>query len=337
MNDNDNKETSHKNETPATERREADTPGLSKRAVSNPPARPLEIPPPSSAPREFLKAQSCPVFHQVAQQPAPAPVTPPPTSAPTEFLAVQQWKKPSEKGPAGLMDDFLESAGTGPPPEFDSGIWRLQDQGVEAEADKTNSAAADAGQPMRIRGIPLARDEEITRILLSNEGLSDTLPPSGQALILTNRRLIAFRGAEGFRDTHMAKTSDIKQFSIRTGQRNWNAILQGVLMMAGGGLLYLVVSYWLAGQIRGPNIPALNIDVAPLITLLIILAGLLVLLQNYFTRPAGAIVFRGAGLELGFPFHSALDIEQIYEFVDLAQITTQRNGGAADAETLEEG
>ena len=61
---------------------------------------------------------------------------------------------------------------------------------------------------------------------------------------------------------------------------------QGLMIMVGGAFLYLIVGYWLAGQVSGPNVPVLNIDVAPLIALLIILAGLFVLASNYFTRPA---------------------------------------------------
>ena len=88
--------------------------------------------------------------------------------------------------------------------------------------------------------------------------------------------------------------------------------------------LYVVVAYWLTGQISGPNVPLINIDVAPLVALLIVLAGLLVLLQNYFTRPAGAVMLRGPGVELSFPFRSALDIQQIYNFLDEVQLVSQR-------------
>ena len=99
----------------------------------------------------------------------------------------------------------------------------------------------------------------------------------------------------------MARTTQITQCSVRTGQRNWGAVLQGLMIMVGGAFLYLVVGYWLAGQISGPNVPVLNMDVAPFIALLIILAGVFVLLQNYFTRPAGAVVFHGPGVEIVFP------------------------------------
>ena len=332
---NDNESTIEKRETTEPEVQEPDTPVVSKSALSGRQGGPALTPPPPSAPGEFLDAQNRSDGFLPSAPVSPSPVTPPPPSVPTEFLDVQQWKDTSFKGPAGLMEDFLKSDSP-PPKRFETGVWPLQWQEEEPAQAEMKGTLVEVDEPVRIRGVPLTRGEEITRALLPDEGLTDALPPSGQALILTSRRLIAFRGIEGFRDTHVARTSDITQFSVRTGQRNWTAILQGILMMVAGGFLYLVVGYWLAGQISGPNVPVLNIDVAPLIALLVILAGLLVLLQNYFTRPAGAVIFRGPGVEVAFPFRSALDLGQIYEFVDLVQQAAQENSNTTDAETFGE-
>lgn len=331
MNDNERAIEEHDATTPETGEPQAAVGPDSERPA------PALTPPPASAPGEFLTAQGGLADRGDAGPSAPDPVTPPPASAPTEFLDVQQWQGRPAPSPAELMADLLSAdaprplfgAGTG---ELESGIWPLPPQ-EPAETE----AAVEVDRPAQIRGFPLARGEEVTRVLLPDAGLSDTVPPSGQALILTSRRLIAFRGAEGFRDTHVARVSSISQFSVRTGQRNWTAVLQGLLLMLCGGFLYLVVGYWLAGRFSGPNVPVLNIDVAPLIALLIILAGLLALLQNYFTRPAGAVIFRGTGLEIAFPFRSALDARQIYEFVDLVQKAGQQDGGAPEAESPEDG
>ena len=320
---NESEETTQEQVATETERMAADAPPPSQPARSVPTGSSALTPPPASAPGEFLKAQNTLADGEVPERPVPLSVTPPPASAPSEFLDVQQWQPTPLGGPAGLMEDFLQTASSSSPQEFESGIWPSgwwEEKTAEPEEEST---AVQAEEPVSIRGVALARDEEITRVLLPDEGLSEFLPSSGQALILTNRRLIAFRGIEGFRDTHLAKLSEISQFSVRTGQRNWTAVLQGILMMVSGGFLYLVVGYWLAGQISGPNVPVLNIDVAPLIALLIVLAGLLLLLQNYFTRPAGAVVFRGAGVEIAFPFRSALDLGQIYEFVEMVRLAQQ--------------
>ncbi len=182
----------------------------------------------------------------------------------------------------------------------------------------------------RIRGVPLHPEETITRVFLPDDGLADEVPQSGQALILTSQRLIAFRGVEGYRDTHIAWASEITQSSVRTGQRNWGAVLQGLMIVVGGAILYLVVGYWLAGQISGPQVPVLNIDVAPFIALLIVLAGVFILLQNYLTRPAGAVIFHGEGVEIAFPFRSSLDVGQVYVFVDLAHEARRRYNAGID-------
>ena len=272
-------------------------------------------PPPASVPSEFLDSQSPPAPVESAID-----ITPPPASVPSEFLVQQEPLVPLAVTPASQMEDYLRSGDFGSN-NVEPGVWPLLPEGEELTEPNEVGAVPEAREPVQLRGVPLAEDEEIASVLLTDEGVTDSLPRTGPALILTNQRIIAFRGVEGFRDTHIASTSDIRQFSVRTGQRNWGAVLQGFLMMVSGGFLYLVVAYWLTGQIRGPNVPVINIDVAPLIALLIILAGLLVLLQNYFTRPAGALIFRGPGVEIAFPFRSALDIHQIYEFADHVKST----------------
>ena len=278
-------------------------------------------PPPPSAPTEFLESQWLLVSSTLSVDgDNEAALTPPPPSAPSEFLFAQ-WSD----GEATDVD-IREIA----PPDFEAAIMvsiqsleqlkKLESQPETAREETTaDELEAVEASPFRIRGVPLGRAEEISRVFLPNEGLVDSVPRTGQALILTNQRLIAFRGVEGYRDTHMAMSSEIAQCSVRTGQRNWTAIAQGLMIMVGGAVLYLIVGYWLAGQVSGPNVPVLNIDIAPLIALLIVLAGVFILASNYFTRPAGALIFHGEGMEIAFPFRSSLDVQQVYDLVDLAQ------------------
>ena len=300
------------------------------------------VPPPPSAPGEFLSSQWI-----AALTPARSyrgfgePLAPPPPSAPGEFLS-GQWLD-------GVIPDL--QPGTSDLAVFEDAVPDSIESSRQLEALSAISAASDETPPpadvevpdgsdraaaVRLREVALARDEAVSLVFLPDKGLVDQIPRSGQALILTNHRIIAFRGVEGFRDTHMALASEISQCSVRTGQRNWGAILQGLMIMVGGGFLYLIVGYWLAGQVSGPNVPVLNIDVAPLIALLIILAGLFILASNYFTRPAGALIFRGTGVEIAFPFRSSLALGEVYDFVDRAHAerwrtdATGRAGGGLD-------
>ena len=288
-------------------------------------------PPPPSAPVEFLDAQwtdkPC-IKEAEANVEAVKSLTPPPPSAPGEFL-LSQWLdgKSAESQPRGIDLDFFASV---IPDRVESAehLERIDSQVPSADRIPEQDEGIDVDEsPTRIRGVHLAAGEEIDKVFLPNEGLVESVPQSGQALILTNQRLIAFRGIEGFRDTHMAVVSEITQCSVRTGQRNWNAVVQGLMIMVGGGFLYLIVGYWLAGQISGPNVPVLNIDVAPLIALLIILVGVAILVQNYFIRPAGAVIFQGVGMEIAFPFRSSLDLQQVYDLVDVAQAHRSRAKG----------
>ena len=298
--------------------------------AANPTLLDEPVPPPPTAPTEFLRSQWLEL-----QPPSKNyrktgdPLAPPPASAPEEFLSAQWMGGVVPETSASETDQAifenalpaaiecssqLHSLGVEPGPSVESpatGGGGIPERGIEAA-------------PTRIREVALAPDEEITMVFLPDEGVVDSVPRTGQALILTSDRLIAFRGMEGFRDTHMAMASEISQCSVRTGQRNWTAILQGLTIMAGGAFLYLIVGYWLAGQVSGPNVPVLNIDVAPLIALLIILTGLLVLASNYFTRPAGALIFHGEGVDIAFPFRSSLGLAQVYDFVDRAHLVRRR-------------
>ena len=311
-------------------------------AVARIPDQP--VPPPPSAPGEFLASQWIGSLTPVkSYRGVGEPLAPPPPSAPEEFLS-GQWL-------AGVVPDLQPE--TSDLAVFEDAVPCSIDSSSQLESLSVISAASDETPPpadgevpdgsdqaaaVRLREVALARDEAVSLVFLPDKGLVDEVPRSGQALILTNHRIIAFRGVEGFRDTHIALASEISQCSVRTGQRNWGAILQGLMIMVGGGFLYLIVGYWLAGQVSGPNVPVLNIDVAPLIALLIILAGLFILASNYFTRPAGALIFRGTGVEIAFPFRSSLALGEVYDFVDRAHSArwrtdaTGRSGGGLDGE-----
>ena len=303
------------------------------------------VPPPPSAPGEFLSSQWIGSLTPVkSYRGVGEPLAPPPPSAPGEFLAAQ-WLdgaipdplEPEASDLAVFRDAVLDSISNSSQLETLAVETGLSDE-TPPPADGETSDGSEVASAARLREVLLAPDEEISLVFLPDEGLVDDVPRSGQALILTNRRLIAFRGVEGFRDTHMAMASEISQCSVRTGQRNWGALLQGLMIMVGGAFLYLIVGYWLAGQVSGPNVPVLNIDVAPLIALLIVLAGLFVLASNYFTRPAGALIFRGAGVEITFPFRSSLALSEVYDFVDRAhsarwrRFATGRSDASRDGE-----
>ena len=202
---------------------------------------PLEpIPPPPSAPGEFLTFQwmrSSPL--PKARRKASEPLAPPPPSAPGEFLSAQ-WLdgvipefRPVETDVAKFKEAVSESVESSDQLELLACEPEFSEESLVL-ADGTLPDQGDEAAPARLREVALAPDEEVALVFLPDEGLVNNVPSSGQALILTSHRLIAFRGVEGFRDTHMVMASEISQCSVRTGQRNWGAILQGLMIMVGG-------------------------------------------------------------------------------------------------------
>ena len=274
-------------------------------------------PPPPSAPAEFLSAQWLITAARDVIRPE---IAPPPASAPGEFLISQYLSGEWPEVPHALSEKDIFSEAQ-PPAVLNAEELACLSQEISVGAEFEDGQNREGGAssdppPVTIRSVPLEAGEEISQIFLPHRGLVTDVPNQGQALILTSKRLIAFRGVEGFRDTHYALVSEISQCTVRTGQRNWGAIWKGILVMAGGAVLYLVMGYWLAGRISGPNIPVLNVDLAPLVAIFIILLGALLFLVNCLTRPEGAMVFHGEGIAIEFPFRSSLDLGPVYALVD---------------------
>ncbi len=170
----------------------------------------------------------------------------------------------------------------------------------------------------KLREVGLQAGEEVTHIFRPADGLAAELPVYGDVLVLTNERLIAFCQSNSSRETYLVPTSEMKHAVVKAGARNPSTLVQGVLMVVAGLLGYLIVGYWLASQLDGPTIPVLNMDLAPLIALLITLAGLGLIVQVYFTRPNGIVTFQGDGLQFSFPFRGQMAETQIYELVNAA-------------------
>ena len=211
---------------------------------------------------------------------------------------------------------------------------RANGAGPQASAAALPSPKELAAEELvKVREVGLQRGEEVTHIFRPAEGLAAELPALGPALVLTNERIIAFCQSDSSRDTYLVPTSEMKHAVVKAGTRNLATLFQGVLMAVAGLLAYVVVGYWLASHLDGPSIPVLNMDLGPLIALVIVLAGLGLIAQVYFTRPDGTVTFQGDGLQFSFPFRGKAAGAQVYDVVNAAFASRQQ--GALESQPEE--
>ncbi len=218
---------------------------------------------------------------------------------------------------------------TGMDPEAESDVTSTFDVGPSGihTADRSDPRStlgawpqadhlAEVGSAPKIRGVALLVDETPAHVFSATDGLIREPPPTGQVLIVTNERVIAFCQAEGKQETYLVPMNEVKHVVVKAGSRSSSMLLQGSLMVVAGIFIYLVLGYWLTNQIEGPTIPVLHMDVAPFIALIIVLAGLTMIAQVYFTKPDGSITVQGDGLQFTFPFRGDAAQREIFDVVN---------------------
>ena len=210
---------------------------------------------------------------------------------------------------------------------------------VKAQVEEDIEADHNAGTDASIREVALLPLEKVTHVFAPDAGLVAGPHPTGQLLVLTSRRLIAFCEAEGRIETHVVPTTAIKHVTVEARAHSNATLFQGILMVICGIFVYLALGYWLTGRIDGPTIPVIHMDIAPLIALILVLTGGVVMVQVFLTRPQGAISFQGEGLRFSFPFRGESAQRHVF---DLANAAFRDRYGAGDrndweGEQFEEG
>ena len=168
----------------------------------------------------------------------------------------------------------------------------------------------------QVREVTLLPGETITCVFSPEQGLTTAPPPTGQVLITTNQRVLVFRRNDGRNETFLAPLEELKGVAVKTRTRNATSIFQGIVLAAGGVLLYLVVAYWLTGRFDGPNVPLIHIDIGPLLVLLVALLGVLLMGRRYFIKEDGLVTFQGNNWSFEFPYRGNRAGQEIYQVVN---------------------
>ena len=211
-----------------------------------------------------------------------------------------------EHGESLVSGDQLEEIVYGPPAPH----WLLP-HGLLLDEESNG-----AGEAASIRGVSFRPEEEITHVFTPTDGLTEMVPASGPVLLLTPERLVAFCHADARRETYLVPVAEVKHVVVKTGSRSATNVAQGVLMVIAGIFIYLALGYWLTGQLGGPTIPVLHMDISSLIALVLVVSGVGMLAQVYFARLDGAITFQGEGLQFTFPFRGSSAQRHAFDLVN---------------------
>ena len=87
----------------------------------------------------------------------------------------------------------------------------------------------------QVRDVTLLPGETITYIFSPELGLTQAPPPTGQVLIATNQRVLAFCRNDGRDETFLTPVEELKGVAVKSGSRNTISILQGIVLAVGGG------------------------------------------------------------------------------------------------------
>ena len=160
-----------------------------------------------------------------------------------------------------------------------------------------------------IREVHLLDDERVVGLLDGYSGLVEAPTPQGPLLALTDRRVISLIEAEDRQETHVASIDKVQGVSIRDRRRPQKPLVQGVVLILAGILVYLLVGTFSTG------IPVnAGITIGAILGGAVALLGLLYIARYLFWEKGGELIFQTGGLELVFLYNSdaaALAVQQL--------------------------
>jgi hypothetical protein len=128
---------------------------------------------------------------------------------------------------------------------------------------------------------------------------------------------MSFEEGQGNQETMLIPIEDLKGVSVKSGSRNSLSLTQGLLMLAGGLVVYLVLSYWLADRFHGPSLPIINLDLVPVILLVVMISVGWFAWLYYFTSAGGVIKFLGSSWSFSLPYSRGTSGEEIFQMINL--------------------
>jgi hypothetical protein len=168
----------------------------------------------------------------------------------------------------------------------------------------------------QVRDVPLLPKEKVTHAFLPEDGLVKEPTAAGRLLVTTNQRIISFAQGDRRNETVLVPIEELNGVVVKKAAKSSGSLIQGLLLIAAGLFIYVVVSYWFAGRFDGPEVPFINIDAGPLIILAGLIWGGWLVSRHYFTRGDGSVTFQGSDWAFTFPYAGDKADEEVYRVVN---------------------
>ena len=168
----------------------------------------------------------------------------------------------------------------------------------------------------QIRDVALLDGEQVGHVFCPETGLTREPPATGRVLVTTNQRILAFSVDDGGRETFIVPVEELQGVSVKSAVRTPAALVQGIMLIAGAVLIYLMVSYWLVDRIQIREIPVINMSPGALLLFVAALIGAFFVGKHYFTKEEGAVTFQGGNWTFSFPYKGDDAIIEIYQVVN---------------------
>jgi hypothetical protein len=186
----------------------------------------------------------------------------------------------------------------------------------------------------RIRGVPLLPQEWVSHSFTPTDGISPEPSAAGRLLVTTNQRIISFSQGQQGNETVLVPVEELNGVVVKPESRSSATLVQGLLLLAAGALIYLIGGYWLAGRLKGPNIPIINQDIWTLILLAALIWSGWLIWRHYFTKEQGQVTFQGGNWAFSFPYSGDKPTEEVQQVIRAAFVSRNHHRGRGSEQPL---
>ena len=179
----------------------------------------------------------------------------------------------------------------------------------------------------RIQGVPLLPQERVNYSFTPADGISQEPSDTGRLLVMTNQRIISFSHGQNGDETVLVPVEELNGVVVKLESRGSGSLLQEIMLIVAGALIYLIGGYWLVGRLPEWDIPIIGLDFWALVLLAGLIWGGWLIARHYFTKDPGQVTFQGGNWAFSFPYTGDKPAAEVHQIIRTAFISRNQNKG----------